>query len=178
MRKSGIKSGSRQGSGQESDLAPSGLLDLEGRDQSVSKAEEYIEIDALKFPVVDWKPNLGAYFDVVYPRMLKSVPTTREVLLERLRAPDHEFSFQKQGNVEDWKHPIHPHRMVSHTFGDRVLFTIWNDGVYVYHATVEILNGMELVEAAFTIYCRWVETRPLNPFFQSKYGISKTRKPN
>lgn len=138
--------------------------------------EDSVEIELLKFPVLAWEPTLGSYLDDYIPRMCGSAHTSREKLLASFKAPDYEFSFQKEGDSDDWKHPHHTYRMVSHAFGDWTIFTIWHKGEYTYHATIQTNSGMPLEEAAWTIYLRWLETRPKGYDFPGgSFGTGKSK---
>jgi hypothetical protein len=131
----------------------------------------FVNVELLKFPVKQpWNPDLGPYLNDYIPRMVRSAHTTRKAVLASLKAPDHEYRFQ---DGEDWNHPHKGVRLVSHEFGDWTIFTIWTNDEYAYHATVQVLNGMAMEEAAFTIYRRWLETRPRTG---GEFGIGKSRR--
>ena len=138
--------------------------------------EGLVDVELLRLPVLDWEPVLGPYLDDYIPRMCKSAHTSRKEILRSLNAPDHEYRFQRESEGEEWKHPHENYRMVSHEFGDWIIFTIWHKGEYTYHATVQVLNGMAMEEAAWTIYLRWLDTRPKGyDHFGGSFGTGKSK---
>jgi len=131
-----------------------------------------VDVEALKFPVLDWKPDMGPYLNDYLPRMVGSAHTTHKALRESLKNPDYEYSFQADGSSDDEIHPGPRTRMVSHGFGDWIIYTIWVKNEYAYHATVQLLNGMTLEESALAIYMRWVDTRPKDG---GSFGTGKSK---
>jgi hypothetical protein len=134
--------------------------------------DDAVDVEALKFPVLDWKPDMGPYLNDYLPRMVGSAQTTHKLLLESLRNPDYEYSFQMEGTPDGEIHPGPGTRLVSHQFGDWIIYTIWVKNEYAYHATVQLLNGMTLEESALAIYHRWITTRPKNG---GSFGTGKSR---
>jgi len=135
--------------------------------------DNFEDVDLIRFTPTNWNPDLGSYLNSFLPRMATVTGTTIQTIRESLRSPDYEYRFQETKGEPEWRHPLKGIRLVSHQFGDWIIFTIWDEDEYVYHATVKLQNGMTLEEAAFAIYLRWLETRPKDG---GEFGTGKSRR--
>jgi hypothetical protein len=143
------------------------------RDKMTDVPDAFEDVDLIRFSPTNWNPDLGDYLNDFLPRMVRVAGTTISALRDSLKNPDYEYRFQATKGEPERKHPLPGIRMVSHQFGEWIIFTVWDEREYVYHATVQLQNGMALEEAAFAIYLRWLETRPKDG---GEFGTGKSRR--